>query len=239
MSVLFSFVIATTGSAISNIEIPATTDWSVNLVEELEVLPDEGKIWTFQRILQTPELRFTQNINEKPILHTYWARLILSNRQTRDEIITFQSNYWDHVSIYLYDSNGHTEQLNIGILSLNYQPEIKIAARSELHILAKFEASGKFRRENNINLVISKTISKLTRMEFQNYMDGIIFGIMFGLAFYNLFIYISLRDPTYLWYTLYTILYAAAFISLFVDSPPKLTSYFLLDLPSIAFYLKK
>src|SRR5690606_16108012 len=72
-----------------------------------------------------------------------------------------------------------------------------------------------------------------------NYMDGITLGIMLGLALYNLFLFISLRDRTYFWYTLYILSFAFSFITLFASSPSKWTEFFSPDFPLVAFYLKK
>ena len=71
------------------------------------------------------------------------------------------------------------------------------------------------------------------------YYFDLTFGIMFGLALYNLFLFISLRDRTYLWYTLYILSFAFSFATLFASAPLKWTQFFSPDYPLFAFYLKK
>ena len=226
--------------ATSKIEIPASKEWKITLVNELEVMVDEQKEWTYERILQSSSPLFSPNkATERPKFHTYWAKVILVNPNANDESLSLESNYWDYVSIYIMDSAKQILMLNLGILNKKQNSMFVIPRHSEVLLLAKFESTGSFRRETNINLVISKTIPHLESNAFSNYMDGIIFGIMLSLALYNFFLYISLRDTTYFWYTIYIFLFAITYITLFISSPSKLTQYFIPSSPNVAFYIKK
>jgi signal transduction histidine kinase len=211
----------------------------MTLVHELEVIPDEDNQWDYEKLFREQDIQFSRNSGGRPTQHRYWARCWLTNSAIRDQYLSFESNYWDFVNIFIHDSTGHVERLNLGILNKNPKSTFILRAQSEIMLLAKFESSGEFRRESNINLVIYKTITGLTKTGFTNYMDGIIFGIIFGLALYNLFLFISLRDMTYFWYTAYIYLFAITYITLFISSPSKLTQYFIPSHPYIAFYIKK
>jgi hypothetical protein len=54
-----------------------------------------------------------------------------------------------------------------------------------LDVLANFESSGHFVGRQHKPCVVKSTLPALERKTFTNYMDGITFGIMFGLALYN------------------------------------------------------
>ena len=224
----------------TRIEIPTDSNWTRTLIDELVIMSDEQQQWSAKSIFATSDDLFEPNIvNEKPVLHNYWGRFVLVNTAESEQWLSFESYYWDYVTLYFRDSTGHVTKIPFGVLSNPYNNKFLVSPQSEYDVLANFESSGQFRREDNINLVIKPTLPTLERKIFTNYIDGIIFGIMFGLAMYNLFLYISLRDRTYFWYTLYIFSFAFSFMTLFANTPPKWTQFFSPDYPSFAFYLKK
>lgn len=224
----------------ARIEIPADAQWTITLIDELEVMSDEQRQLSAESLFATSDDLFEPNkANEKPVLHNYWARFKLANTTESEQWMSFESYYWDYVTLYFRDSTGNVAMIPFGILSNPYNNKFLARPQTEYDVLANFESSGNFRREDNINLVIKPTLPALESKTFTNYMDGIIFGIMFGLALYNLFLFISLRDRTYFWYTLYILSWAFSFAALFASTPPKWTQFFFPDYPAFAFYLKK
>ena len=224
----------------TRIEIPADSQWSSTLIDELEVLSDEERRWTADLLFDASDDLFQPNpIDVKPILHNYWARFVLANTTKREQWVSFESYYWDYVTLYFRDSTGHVAVIPFGILSNPNDHKFLVPRQAEFEVIANFESSGQFRRESNINLVIKPTLPALEEQTFTNYMDGIILGIIFGLALYNLFLFISLRDKTYFWYSLYILSFAFSFATLFASEPPKWTQFFTPDYPSFAFYIKK
>ncbi len=224
----------------TRIEIPADDHWSITLIAELEIMSDEERQWSAESIFAASDDLFRPNaVDAKPQLHNYWARFNLVNTTTRQQGVSFESYYWDYVKLYFRDSSGNITQIPFGILSSPYNNKYLMQPEMEYEVLANFESSGQFRREDNINLVIKPTLPALQSKTFTNYLDGIVFGIMFGLALYNLFLFISLRDKTYFWYSLYILSFAFAFVTLFAGAPSKWTQYFSPDYPLFAFYIKK
>jgi len=237
---LLQILICYSSLAQTRIEIPADSNWNRALIDELEVMSDEQREWSAESLFVTSDDLFVPNtIDAKPELHNYWAKFVLTNTDESQQWVSFESYYWDYVTLYFRDSTGNVTVIPFGILSNPNNHKFLVQPQSEYDVLANFESSGQFRRESNINLVIKSTLPALERKTFTNYMDGIIFGIMFGLALYNLFLFISLRDRTYFWYTLYILSLAFSFITLFASTPPKWTQFFTSDYPLFAFYLKK
>ena len=234
------FFIQLSIQAQTRVDIPTDSNWTRTLIDELEVMSDEQRQWSAESLFATSEDLFEPNkVDVKPVLHNYWARFMLSNTTESEQWLSFESYYWDYVTLYFRDSAGHITMIPFGVLNNPYNNKFLVPPQSEYDVLANFESSGQFRREDNINLIIKPTLPALERKTFTNYMDGIIFGIMFGLALYNLFLFISLRDRTYLWYTLYILSFAFSFMTLFANVPSKWTQFFSHDYPSFAFYLKK
>ncbi|MCP9234854.1 7TM diverse intracellular signaling domain-containing protein [Lewinella sp. JB7] len=224
----------------TRVEISAHGDWTRVLVEELDVMADEDGSWTATNLFVAPDSLFGPNTTKtRPSLSNYWARFVLVNPTEREQWIIFESYYWDYVRLYFRDSTGHVSRLNLGILGHPHINTFLARPNAEYAVLANFESSGRFRREDRINLVIKPSLSALAGKSFTHYLDGITFGIMFGLALYNLFLYLSLRDRTYLWYTVYIFSFALSFMTLFASAPSKWTQYFSPGYPQLAFYIKK
>ncbi len=229
-----------TSQAQTRIDIPADDHWSMKLIAELEIMSDEERQWSAESLFVASEDLFRSNaVDAKPQLHNYWARFNLVNTAAHEQWVSFESYYWDYIRLYFRDSTGRTSLVPMGVLSRPYNNTFLLQPQMEYEVLANFESSGKFRREDNINLVIKPTLPALENRTFTHYMDGITFGIMFGLALYNLFLFISLRDNTYFWYTLYILSFALSFATLFSSAPPKWTQFFTSDYPLFAFYEKK
>ncbi len=223
-----------------SIEIPDSGQWSRTLITELEIMADEERKWTAESLFATSGNLFEENSVElKPDLHNYWARFELVNRNESEQWVSFESYYWDYVQLYFRDSMGNITLIPCGVLSTPYYNKFLLQSQMKYEVLANFESSGKFRREDNINLTIKPTLPALESRTFTHYMDGITFGIMFGLALYNLFLFISLRDRTYFWYSLYILSFAFSFMTIFSSAPSKWTQFFSPNYPLLAFYLKK
>lgn len=234
------FFIQLSIQAQTRIEIPTDSNWSRTLIDELEVMSDEQHQWSAESLFANSDDLFAPNsVDAKPVLHNYWAKFNLANTTESEQWLSFESYYWDYVTLYFRDSTGNVTVIPFGILSNPNNHKFLVRSQTEYDVLANFKSSGQFRREDNINLVIRSTISALESRTFTNYLDGISFGIMFGFALYNLFLFISLRDRTYFWYSFYILFLAFSFATLFAAAPSNWAQFFSPDYPSFPFYLKK
>ena len=240
LSFFLVFFIQLSIQAQTRIEIPKDSNWIRTLIDELEVMSDEQHQWSAESLFATSDNLFEPNkVDTKPVLHNYWARFVLANTTENEQWLSFESYYWDYVTLYFRDSTGNVTVIPFGILSNPNNHKFLVRSQTEYDVLANFESSGQFRREDNINLVIKPTLPALEIKTLTNYLDGITFGIMFSLALYNLFLFISLRDRTYFWYSLYILSFAFSFMTLFASEPPKWTQFIITDYPLFAFYIKK
>ncbi|MEP7321683.1 MAG: 7TM diverse intracellular signaling domain-containing protein [Saprospiraceae bacterium] len=221
--------------------IPENPNWTATFIKELEILENPNKSISLESLLQDPEyFKFGENnLKHDDLQLHYWARCQFIMEGKDEAWISMGSNYWDSVTIYLVDSNRNIEQLNVGILQ-GYPISKKLFSANHLYTAyVSFDSKGKFRRESNINLVAGKTIAQLKHKGFTNYLDGILAGIMFGLAMYNLFLFFSIRDKIYFWYSAYILGCFMIYITLFSDSPSHFVEYFTRSNPFVAFYIKK
>ena len=227
------------GYTTNMIQIGTTSDWKKTLITELEILPDEKNSYTLQQILIDSNINFIENKAIRPKGLNYWAKIKLVNHAIQDEYLNFETGYWDFASLFMISSSGKVDTLFIGIRDQPYKSIYLLHKDESVLIIANYKGSGRFRLENNINLMVSKSIDEFKSKDFSFYIDGIIFGILLGLTIYNLFLYISLRDIVYFWYTIYLFIIGLGFISFFQNSPSHLSLYFLPNHTHLSYYLKK
>ena len=105
----------------TRIEIPADSNWERILIDELEVMSDEQRQWSAESLFATSEDLFGPNtVDTKLVLHNYWARFKLANTAESEQWVSFESYYWDYVTLYFRDSIGNVTMIPFGILSNPY-----------------------------------------------------------------------------------------------------------------------
>ncbi len=117
---LFCFVCCIQFSiqAQTRIEIPVDSNWTRTLINELEITSDEEREWSAESLFTTSDDLFVQNTDDaKPELHNYWARFVLANTTESKQWVSFESYYWDFVTLYFRDSTGNVTEIPFGILS--------------------------------------------------------------------------------------------------------------------------
>lgn len=221
------------------IVITPNPDFAITVVNRLKTCADENQKYTLQSILYDSSINYDVNPALVPKGHTYWSAFSIANLSDQDENLWFGSNYWDYVTTYIVSDKKILDTLQFGILTNKYDNQFFIKSGLKVDIISRFHSIGKFRREPNINLVIYKMQVKYNELNFTQYMDGIVFGILFGLTLYNFFLFISLKDKSYLLYTLYIVFIQIGFITIFQNSPPKVTEYVWPRFPYISFWVKK
>lgn len=221
------------------VAIEKAQDWKKVLISELMVLQDAGNQYSASDLITDSNKQFLPNRNERPSAKLYWARIQITNQSDQDENIFFETSYWDYLQLYFIINDRITDTLNIGIQDKGYKANYGFKKGDSVMILARFKSSGHFRLEPNINLILTKSVERLSYFSFSHYMDGIILGILIGLCIYNLFLAISLQDLGYYLYTAYLIVIGLGFFSFFQFHPSHLASDFIRSYPSVAFYIKK
>jgi DNA-binding response OmpR family regulator len=142
----------------SRIEIPRDSNWNITLIEELEIMSDEERQWSAESLFSTSDDLFEPNTADaKPDLHNYWARFELANTTENEQWVSFESYYWDYVTLYFRDSIGQITVIPFGVLNNPNNHKFLVLPQTQYDVLANFESNGEFRREDNINLVMKPT----------------------------------------------------------------------------------
>ncbi|MHA6192946.1 sensor histidine kinase [Pseudomonas wadenswilerensis] len=115
----------------------------------------------------------------------------------------------DHLELYLPDADGHyrlvqrtgdalpyaSRQIEQG----NYVFELPMRPDQSLSAYLRLQSEGSVQAP----LSLWSTQAYIEALPAKIYVLGLIYGVLLGMLVYNLFIYLSVRDTSYLWYILY------------------------------------
>ncbi len=180
----------------------------------LEILEDKEKQWTIQEVT-TGELdrRFEVNrrntINQGYTDSAYWIRFKLKNSAGEvNWILEYGKPHMDSIELYLpSDSGGYTVR-KVGDLlpfkerevqSPNFLFPLNLVPQKDLTVYLRFETTGA--------MIVPLTLWTEEAFSNQDHNRQLAFGLYYGLIivmiFYNLFLFLSLKDQSYLYYVLY------------------------------------
>ncbi len=183
----------------------------------LDILEDKEAKWTIEEVSSDPykEQWFvspweTPNFGFTP--SAYWARvqIINSTSQRQERFLEFSDSMMYSVGLYQKNSEGKFEKKETGRKFPFSQRDINY---SNFVFILSFEPGESktlyLRVESKLFLNIPLTLWSpdkfWTHAKDQRMFFGFILGIIFIMAFYNLFIYFSVRDSSYLYYVAYTV----------------------------------
>jgi len=184
-------------------------------------------VFNYEYLLETDkDLKINEvisNVNFKPFLsknpnfglgdHAVWLRFKVESTGTPEEkkYLVINNPNLDEVYFYLIrdgkvrlnQASGRTHDLYDRILpsrKIIFDLSTAIGGTDEVYL--KIKSSDK--------KIVSASIGGLEainyQLDFENIIFGVFTGVFFGLFFYNLFLYFSLEDNTYLIYVVYILL---------------------------------
>lgn len=143
-----------------------------------------------------------------------WLRFKIEglNLTGENKFLVLNNNSLDRVNYYLVVDNEVVDSQKSGrVLKFSERilPSNKLifaiqphANDSDAFIYLRVESSDK----KIVSAYIANTLGVYQRLNFENILFGIFTGVIVGLFFYNLFLYLSIRDLTYLVYVLHLVL---------------------------------
>ncbi|MBF0352671.1 MAG: hypothetical protein HQM11_16685 [SAR324 cluster bacterium] len=188
---------------------------SYELGPVLEILEDPTNTMTFAEVRnESNASRFVKN--EKPVPNygysksAFWVRFSLTNAGNAPHEWLLELGYplIDHVDVYFEHADGNYEMFKGGdqipfydrkVIYRNHVFPLKIMADYTHHFYIRVVNSGNVQ----IPLTLWSPIAFSEKINKEVYGLGFYYGIMFVMAFYNLFIFISVRDSSYFYYVMY------------------------------------
>lgn len=209
----------------------SSTIWGINttvsdtlkITSKLEIHRAGTHLATFEDSSNTLELQdviihnsFIPSTSKIPNFEvtksTYWAKLIVQNlTDSNDEfILKFEKITANELAIYHkindYDSSFHVIDIKKGpkkYLNRHYLFDFNIPKNKSITIYIKYKTNW----ATTFPVVVS-TKEKILESTFNDELiKGIYIGILFIMVFYNLFIYFSIKDKSYLYYVVYIFLF--------------------------------
>ncbi len=171
----------------------------------------------------------------------YWVRLNLQSNLNKDSEWILFLGYISHAEVFIQYENGHVERKKAGFfvhnreLDPNEGPEGKslifLRSQSAVSIWIQFRNELPYPPELELSLLPNRAWQR--GMNTTNLIQGIFQGLLWMILLYNLFLYISLGEITYLLFVAYVF-----FISIyFFNEYEYLEEYFLPESPRTSFYL--
>lgn len=142
---------------------------------------------------------------------TFWIKMVVSNQTTENLLLLDLSlPTIDFVKLYFPNNNGLFDSIEMGEhLSFSsriyddpdYLFDLKINSKdSKVFYLKICSKEG-----IQLPIKIGTQKSILTEIKHKSILSGLYFGIMLVIIFYNLFIYFSVKDKSYLFYVIYVL----------------------------------
>jgi len=165
----------------------------------------------------------TQSFNTfKNSSKSYWAKVLIKNtsNETKTYYLKSENQFTYHIDFFLLKNKQLVEHIEDGVISKNNQRKfntnhmifpLNLKKNEELEVLFKIQNYNK--RNINFTLVTKKYL--LNYYQTYNIIEGIFFGGLLIMMFYNLFLYLLLKFRAYLYYVLYTSGFLIYFIGFF------------------------
>lgn len=181
----------------------------------IDILEDSTKKWTIKDVSsESFKDRFVKNTQQLPRnTHTksaYWIRYTV--RDDSDSSVKWLQEFYDSsiekLLFYLPDGNGGFKEFEAGnaiafrkkkIQHKNFVFLLPDFSGKEITYYARIES-----KHLNFMLSVVRTYERFTFYALNEYYFlGVFYGLIIAMAIYNLFIFITTRDRTYLYYVLY------------------------------------
>ncbi|MFN3404306.1 MAG: 7TM diverse intracellular signaling domain-containing protein [Cytophagaceae bacterium] len=182
------------------------------VINQLFYLEDKSKSLGLQEVLNLNQ-EFT-TCESRPAFgitkSAYWFKFEIQNNSNNDIWFMEISNSYIHLNeAYYIKEDGSIEQIKSEsedkfkfrkIKSNQLAYPVNISKGEKITVYLRF--TSKMYLSTNIQLVTIKDFYEHNHIK--DIISGLYFGLLIALMIYNLFVYISLRDVTYLFYVIYT-----------------------------------
>ncbi|SDE85327.1 7TMR-DISM extracellular 2 [Dyadobacter soli] len=185
--------------------------------EEIQFLEDTAGVYTFEDV-RSPALsgRFIKSTTNTPqnynLKSTYWFRIRIKHypESSKNWILEFFDQTIDNITAYLPDGkSGYTER-KMGD-DLPFENREYAHKNFEINIAndAAFEGTYYFRVKSHQTadaIIVLRSVNRFIAYALDEYfIFGIFYGMVLVFSFYNLMMYLAVRQVQYLYYVLYNL----------------------------------
>jgi signal transduction histidine kinase len=180
----------------------------------VQILEDRNDQMSVAQVLTSDQFKnSTQKVpNMNLSSSAFWVKLNIKNASEAQNLLLMLSQpIMDEVTLYTLDSTGHFTSIKMGEFQVfskrefndpDYIFRLHLTPGQQGHYLMKIKSSDQLQ----FPLLIGSETAVLEHIGSKNTLSGLYLGIMLVMILYNLFIYFSVRDKSYLYYVVYIIL---------------------------------
>jgi len=213
LSVIFLFFFSGSSYGQQAPVIFSNQEESIKIGRSISVLEDKDGKLTVQDVSESGE--FKQSTEENPNLgvssSTFWIKFSIQNTSPDQQIfLELAAPLTDQAELYAFHEPGSYDTQKISedepfsarkYKSRNYLFDIDAPVNATTTYYLKIKSSEQIQLP--LTLATSKAIFESTLTS--DLISGIYFGIIIIMFFYNLFIYFTVRDTSYLFYVVYIV----------------------------------
>lgn len=199
------------GTTVSPLVINDKTD-KLSVVSHAIVMEDKRGDWTFEQVraldVQAHRIDHGQNVPSFGFTESaYWMTFEVTSRarQTSDWLLVFNDALMGRIDLWMVSAEGEvTHQVSGADVPVAERPLQHRTHVFPLNLPAGESARIYLRVKSGLAIVLPVTWQSVSGfLEASNqetYYYALYFGIIIAMFMYNGFLYVSLRDPNYLWY---------------------------------------
>jgi len=238
------------GSSAQNPQILETSADQKKIIigkEYIEIYKDSAKVLTLEDVISKEFQKFASAVNYKSKLTkntTYWLKFKIKNSSSKKGNWMLEFQDIPFIDIFVIAEDGKTTKIRSGTLVPASEKEIKYGIRESVNITLNSKETKIFFVKvtlevdiQNVNFIsISDSKSYHHQMGIDNLVQGIFHGLLWMMLCYNLFLYISTRKKSYLYYVGYVFSFSIFQFQLFgyirhfiVPEQPDISSYFVIS----------
>ena len=197
------------------------------------------------RALPPEKFRALQDFSDLHHTSAYWVRVAVRSELAVDMPYLVFATWWDYIDIYVLRTDGTVTHLRSGLLKVpedakdKFYPTALIRQGETVTLLVRLASAGMFHTPDSLVVAMSQAASRHEAVLPYFYIDGILFGMLFALSLYNLFVAQSTGDKAYLLYSLYLLALAVSLMGQMGSSASKINQIFLPDYPWLAAWIKR
>ncbi len=188
----------------------AATMWAQEgeVTMNISALEDKNREWSAQQVLSMPFKQETSTtLNYGLTKSAYWLKIRITNNSSDDNLLfKIQNGNMTDAVMYELPLNGSSRQIGdlMPYSRKDYHTQFPVY-RIKLPRGATGEYLLRLVTNNVMDIPISagREVTVLENMNSDQLFFGVYFGIIMVMFFYNIFVYLTVRDKNYLYYVIY------------------------------------
>jgi signal transduction histidine kinase len=186
----------------------------LDLGGSIEILEDKAGALSFEQALASDQFKLsTQKVPNLGLSSSaFWLKIRIRNQSSSGQLLLMlEQPNMDEVALYLPKTDGTYDVQKMGeyqdfAIRLYQIPDylfrINIVPGKDATYLMRIKST----EQIQVPLVLGTEDSILNFLSQKHILSGIYFGIMLVMLLYNLFIYFTVRDKSYLYYVVYIVI---------------------------------